>query len=54
MLWIFAKANLKGAMLQNLISFYFFDQELSLGTKHHLLRLRKKIDNFNPLNFRQV
>jgi hypothetical protein len=40
--WIFEKANLKGAMLQNLISFDFFDQELSLGTKHHLLRLRKK------------
>jgi hypothetical protein len=40
--WIFENANLKGAMLQNLISFYFFDQELSLGTKHHLLRLRKK------------
>jgi hypothetical protein len=41
--WIFEKANLKGAMLQNLTSFYyFFDQKLSLGTKHHLLKLRKK------------
>jgi hypothetical protein len=40
--WIFEKANLQGAMLQNLLSFCFFDQELSLGTKHHLLRLKKK------------
>jgi hypothetical protein len=29
--WIFEKANSKRAMLQNLISFYFFDQELALG-----------------------
>ncbi len=28
--------------------FHFFDQDLSLGTKHHLLRLREKPDKFNP------
>jgi hypothetical protein len=34
--WNFGKVNLKGAMLQNLISFYlFFDQELSLEIKNH-------------------
>jgi hypothetical protein len=33
--WIFEKLILKRAMLQNLISFYFFDQELNLGTKNH-------------------
>jgi hypothetical protein len=36
-------------MLQNLISFYFFDQELSLGTKNHFARLRgKKKDSSTP------
>jgi hypothetical protein len=29
-------------MLQNLISFYFFDQELSLGIKITLLKFKKK------------
>jgi hypothetical protein len=33
--WIFQKLIQKGAMLQNFISFLFFDQELSLGTKNH-------------------
>jgi hypothetical protein len=33
--WIFEKVNIKGAMLQNLISFYFFDQKLSLGINNH-------------------
>ncbi len=40
--WIFEKANLKGTMLQNLISFYFifiFDQDLNLGTKHHFVEI---------------
>jgi hypothetical protein len=41
-------------MLQNLISFYFFYQELSLGTKNHFAYIEEKIDNFNPLYFRQV
>jgi hypothetical protein len=52
--WIFEKVNLKGIILQNLISFYFSDKKLSLETKHHLLKLRKKLDNFNPLKFWQV
>ncbi len=29
-------------MLQNLIIFYFFDQELSLGTKNHFAQIEEK------------
>jgi hypothetical protein len=38
-------------MLKNLISFYFFDQKLSLETKNHLLRLRKKQTISTPSTF---
>jgi hypothetical protein len=38
-------------MLQNLISFYFFDQQLSLGTKNHFAYIKEKINNFNPLYY---
>jgi len=40
--WIFEKVNIKGYVLQNLISFYFFDQELSLGTKNHFASIKRK------------
>jgi hypothetical protein len=41
-------------MLQNPIIF-FFDQELSLGTKNHFAYIEeKKNRQFNPLYFQQV
>jgi hypothetical protein len=48
--WIFEKVNIKGYVLQNLISFYFFDQELSLGTKNHFasIKRKKKKNNSTP------
>ncbi len=42
---IFEKVNIKEPCYK---SYKFFYQELSLGTKHHLLRLREKINKFNP------
>ncbi len=41
-------------MLQNLISFYSFDQELSLGTKNHFAQIEEKTNKFNPLYFWQM
>ncbi len=41
-------------MLQNLISLYFFDQKLSLGTKNHFAQIEEKTDNFNTLYFQQA
>jgi len=35
-------------MVQNLISFYSFDQELSMGLKITLLKLREKNKQFKP------
>jgi hypothetical protein len=47
--WIFEKATLKEPCYKFYkVFFVFFYQELSLGTKHHLLRLREKTNKFNP------
>jgi hypothetical protein len=35
-------------MLQNIISFYFFDQELSLGTKNHFAWIKEKNRQIQP------
>ncbi len=49
--WVFEKLILEGAMLQNIISFYFWNQELYLETKNYFDQIWEKPDNFNPLYF---
>jgi hypothetical protein len=41
-------------MLQNLKSFYFWNQKFYLKTKSYLNQIWKKKDSFNPLYFWQV
>jgi hypothetical protein len=47
--WIVEKLIFKKAMLQNIISYYFWNQELCLKTKNYFDHIwRKKTDNSTP------
>jgi hypothetical protein len=46
--WIFEKLIFKGIMLQNIISFYLWNQELYLETKIILTRFEKKTNSWTP------